>query len=110
MNRVVEYMDVQSSTPVNHPAAAGEPKTLVDVFTRVARKHNRPDTLNYKRDGRWVSISSDEMLRRAKLIASVAASHYMPPWLPAEPRFHDERKLTASQIATSMRCSRRTPP
>ena len=70
MNRVVEYMDVQSSPPVNHPAAAGEPKTLVDVFTRVARKHNRPDILNYKSGGRWVSISSDEMLRRGKLIAA----------------------------------------
>ncbi len=41
--------------------------------------------------------------KRAKLIASVTASRYMPPWLPAEPRFHDERRLTAAQIATLAR-------
>jgi long-chain acyl-CoA synthetase len=70
VNPAVEYMDLQSSTPVREPAAADEPKTLVDVFERVARKHKRPDTLNYKSEGRWISISSDEMLRRAKLIAA----------------------------------------
>src|SRR6185369_2922577 len=39
-------------------------------FNRVARKHKRSDTLNYKSDGRWVSISSDEMLQRVKHIAA----------------------------------------
>src|SRR5262249_31441170 len=43
---------------------------LVDVFLEVTRKHKRPDTLNYKSGGRWVPISSDEMLERAKLIAA----------------------------------------
>ncbi|HEY6660820.1 MAG TPA: long-chain fatty acid--CoA ligase [Pyrinomonadaceae bacterium] len=70
MNHVVEYMDQRSSTPVRQPASADEPKTLVDVFERVALKHKRPDTLNYKSGGRWISISSDEMLQRAKLIAA----------------------------------------
>ena len=70
MNRVIEYTDVRSSTPARQPASADEPVTLVDVFTHVARKHKRPDTLNYKSDGRWTSISSDEMLRRAKSIAA----------------------------------------
>src|SRR4029078_6694649 len=36
----------------------------------IARNHKRPDTLNYKSDGRWVSISSDELLARAKRIAA----------------------------------------
>jgi len=40
------------------------------VFTRIARKHKRPDTLNYKSDGRWVSVSSDELLARARHIAA----------------------------------------
>lgn len=70
MNRAIEYMDLRSSTPARQPASAGEPVTLVDVFERVTHKHKRPDTLNYKNGGRWLSISSDEMLRRAKLIAA----------------------------------------
>jgi long-chain acyl-CoA synthetase len=56
--------------PPRRPTATDEPATLVDVFTRVARVHKRPDTLNYKHDGRWVPISSDEMLARAKRIAA----------------------------------------
>ena len=56
MNRAAEYIDVrartQSSATVRRPVEPGEPATLVDVFTDVARKHKRPDTLNYKRDGR----------------------------------------------------------
>jgi long-chain acyl-CoA synthetase len=55
---------------VRRPLAPGEPATLVDVFTRVVRENKRPDTLNYKRDGRWVSVSCDEMLARAKNIAA----------------------------------------
>lgn len=70
MNRVAEYIDQQSSTPVRRPESADEPVTLVDVFTRVALEHKRLDTLNYKKDERWASISSDEMLERMKLIAA----------------------------------------
>ena len=70
MKRAVEYMDVHSSTPPQRVFSPGEPATLVDVFNEIARDHKRPDTLNYKRDGRWVSISSDELLARAKRIAA----------------------------------------
>lgn len=70
MKRAVEYMDVNSSTQPRRVFSPDEPATLVDVFTRIARHHKRPDTLNYKSDGRWVSISSDEMLARAKHIAA----------------------------------------
>ncbi|HEU5132745.1 MAG TPA: AMP-binding protein, partial [Pyrinomonadaceae bacterium] len=51
-------------------ASPDEPATLVDVFTGIARDHKRPDTLNYKSDGRWASISSDELLARARHIAA----------------------------------------
>jgi long-chain acyl-CoA synthetase len=51
------------------PLNPDEPTTLVEVFEYVARVHPRPDTLNYKRDGRWIAISSDEMLRRVRRIA-----------------------------------------
>ena len=70
MNRAVEYMDVHSSTPPQRVFSPDEPATLVDVFNGIARDHKRPDTLNYKSDGRWVSVSSDELLTRAKRIAA----------------------------------------
>lgn len=66
MKSAVEYVE---STPVVRPTAPDEPVTLVDVFNRVARKHKRPDTLNYKSGGQWLSVSSDEMLARIKHIA-----------------------------------------
>jgi len=52
------------------PLKTNEPTTLVEVFEYVARVHPRPDTLNYKRDGRWFAISSDELLRRSRHIAA----------------------------------------
>ena len=55
--------------PSRHPLTVSEPATLVEVFEYVARVHQRPDTLNYKHQGRWVSISADEMLERARHIA-----------------------------------------
>ena len=48
---------------------AAEPATLVDVYERVVRAHPQPDTLNYKRDGAWQSMSSTEMLTCARRIA-----------------------------------------
>jgi long-chain acyl-CoA synthetase len=64
--------DISVAWPVavRRPFAPDEPHTLIDVFNRAARVHNRPDALNYKSGGRWVSISSDEMLARAKHIAA----------------------------------------
>lgn len=69
MTRAPLDIEVEASTPAR-TAAPGEPSTLVDVFTGVAREHKRRDTLNYKSDGRWVPISSDEMLMRAQTIAA----------------------------------------
>src|SRR5215217_6372961 len=63
-------MDVHSSTPPRRVFSPNEPATLVDVFIRIARDHKRPDTLNYKSDGRWLSISSEELLARARRIAA----------------------------------------
>ena len=56
--------------PARLPAYADEPVTLVDVFNRVAHKHKRPDTLNYKKNGQWIAISSDDMIERARRIAA----------------------------------------
>src|SRR2546421_3316225 len=53
---------------IEQPNAA-KPETLVDIYEGVARVHPKPDTLNYKRDGVWQSMSAREMLRRARWIA-----------------------------------------
>lgn len=55
--------------PERVPTAPDEPRTLVEMFERTVRLHNRPDVLNYKRDDAWRPISSDEMLARARHIA-----------------------------------------
>ena len=51
------------------PLFADEPRTLADLFYFARDKHGRSDALNYKKDGRWVAISTDEMLERAGDIA-----------------------------------------
>jgi hypothetical protein len=45
-------------------------------------------------------LTYQDAARRSQLVAKVTASRYMPPWLPAEPHFRDERRLTAAEIAT----------
>jgi long-chain acyl-CoA synthetase len=51
------------------PTEPDEPQTLPEVFNHAARRHNKPNVLNYKRDGAWHAISTDEMMARAKNIA-----------------------------------------
>jgi len=57
-------------TLVRESVASEDPSTLVEAFDRIARDRKRSDTLNYKRDGRWIPISSDEMLARVNRIAA----------------------------------------
>ena len=51
------------------PLYPDEPKTVAELFTKAAKKHNRADALNYKKDGEWKRISSEEMIARAERIA-----------------------------------------
>jgi hypothetical protein len=44
-------------------------------------------------------LSYADTAKRASLIAQVTTKHYMPPWLPAEPAFQHELKLTENEIA-----------
>ncbi|MDQ2937754.1 MAG: long-chain fatty acid--CoA ligase [Acidobacteriota bacterium] len=70
MNVITQFpTEPRIATTTRTPLTPGEPTTLVEVFEYVARTYRRSDTLNYKRDGRWVAISSGEMLRRMRLIA-----------------------------------------
>jgi len=44
-------------------------------------------------------LTYDDAAKRAEVIAAVTARRYMPPWLPSEPHFQHERRLTAQEIA-----------
>ena len=66
---IIENDSRPSATTVRH-FKSDEPTTLVEAFEHFARDRKRPDTLNYKHDGRWLSISSDEVLTQAREIAA----------------------------------------
>jgi long-chain acyl-CoA synthetase len=51
------------------PLRPDEPRTLVEMFEHASRLHPKSDALNYKKDGAWHAISSDEMMRRARHLA-----------------------------------------
>jgi long-chain acyl-CoA synthetase len=59
----------QSEARERVPLTPDEPKTLVQMFERTVRLHNKLDALNYKKDGAWRNISSDEMLARTRHVA-----------------------------------------
>lgn len=44
-------------------------------------------------------VTYADAAKRAKLIATVTTKRYMPPWLPAEPHFQHEMRLTDAEIA-----------
>ncbi|HET6670515.1 MAG TPA: long-chain fatty acid--CoA ligase [Pyrinomonadaceae bacterium] len=70
---ILETETVTEATTVRE-FLPGEPTTLVEVFEHIERDHKRADTLNYKRDGRWLSISSAELLKSAQEIAAGLAA------------------------------------
>lgn len=69
MNSITQ-LQPKTEAPSIKGAPAAEPTTLPEVFEFVARVHARPDLLYFKRDGRWIPISSAEVLQRARLIAA----------------------------------------
>ena len=52
------------------PLYANEPKTLGELFRQAAEKFSNIRLLNFKRDGKWQSISGTEMLYRMTACAS----------------------------------------
>src|SRR5437016_7575199 len=62
-------VEIAEKLEMAEPHADAGPTTLVDIYKGVARNHPKPDTLNYKRDGAWHSMSAAEMLRHARWIA-----------------------------------------
>src|SRR5687767_13615282 len=65
------------------------------VFNRCGSCH-RPGEA-----GPFPLTNYQEVSRRGKLIASVTAARYMPPWhaQPADVKYRDERRLTDSELA-----------
>ena len=55
--------------PARVPLREDEPATLVEMFERTVRLNPKPDALNYKEGGAWHSISSADMLARARAVA-----------------------------------------
>ena len=54
-----------SSAPKRVRLIVMNPPRSSKSLSGVARLHSRPNTLNYKKDGSWQPISSDEMLARS---------------------------------------------
>lgn len=51
------------------PLYDDEPRTLAELFLNARTKHNLPASLNFKRDGEWRALSSEEVVVRASNIA-----------------------------------------
>src|SRR5207253_10600453 len=62
-------VEIAEKLEMAEPHADAGPTTLVDIYEGLARNHPKPNTLNYKRDGAWHSMSAAEMLRHARSIA-----------------------------------------
>ena len=62
----VENLELPRQPP---PLSANEPATLVEIYQRVGRDYPKPDTLNFKRDGSWHSLSAEQVLKKANAIA-----------------------------------------
>ncbi len=65
----IETFATEREKAVRVPLFPDEPKTLAELFRYAAKKNNRPNALTFKKDGKWIPISSDEMIRRAENIA-----------------------------------------
>jgi len=66
---MLERVDKLEFVRERAPLSANQPATLVEVYLRVQRDHRKPDTLNFKRDGSWHSLSAQEMGTQARAIA-----------------------------------------
>lgn len=66
MTTVLEQVDLDVIT--GKPRFA-EPTTLPELFERAAREYSLDGALNYKDDGEWKRISSQEIVERAENIA-----------------------------------------
>jgi long-chain acyl-CoA synthetase len=69
MTRTIQPAADVEVMPKRVPLHEDEPVTLAEMFEHAALRHHKPDALNHKRDGTWHSISSVDMVARARQIA-----------------------------------------
>ena len=69
MQPTIQSESGMRESPKRVPLNNDEPTTLIEMFEQTVRHHNKPDALNFKKDGVWGAISSDEMLARTRRIA-----------------------------------------
>jgi long-chain acyl-CoA synthetase len=68
---MIEVATESSERPVSRvPLNADEPTTLPELYEQILRDYPKPDTLNYKYDGAWRTVSAAEMFSRATNIAA----------------------------------------
>src|SRR6185503_13775424 len=68
---MIEVATESSERPVSRvPLNADEPTTLPELYEQILRDYPKPDTLNYKYDGAWRTVSAAEMFSRARNIAA----------------------------------------
>src|SRR5437868_3913608 len=64
-----------NAVPDASAVALPDPTTLAELFRRAAREYDLPDALNYKADGHWRPISSQDFLTRAENVALGLTAH-----------------------------------
>lgn len=69
MTTTSETTNAAVNKVVRVPLYDGEPQTLAEVFLKASKQFDKPDALNCKKGDKWIPISSQEMIQRARAIA-----------------------------------------
>ncbi|HEX8143327.1 MAG TPA: long-chain fatty acid--CoA ligase [Pyrinomonadaceae bacterium] len=71
MNETMQTTALRAAEPLPErvPLSPDEPTTLVEMFERTRRLHQKADLLNYKSEGAWRSISTEVFVERARALA-----------------------------------------
>ncbi len=64
-----ETTAVRRQTGRGKPLLEDEPRSLPDLFIKAAKRFDRADALNFKQNGVWKAISSNELITRSRHIA-----------------------------------------
>ncbi len=70
MNSSTSQLPAEPQTRFAATPSHDQPTTLPELFEYIAHTYPRPDTLNYKHDGRWIPIAASDLLQRARWIAA----------------------------------------
>lgn len=68
-NTLLTFASPRKDVGRGEPLFSDEPETLPELFLSAVSKKNRSNALSFKKGGKWVAISSDEMIERIRSIA-----------------------------------------